>query len=337
MRAVVMSEPFDGPDRTRVLDIEVPRPGPGQVAIDVEYAGLNFLDIMARRGDPGYAPAWPYVPGLEVVGAIRELAEDVVGLAVGERVVAFTRGGGLAEVAVADAALVASLPAAAAPELAAAAPLALSSAFLLLNDVARIRAGERLLMHSAAGGIGSAVAQLAPLFEVATAIGTVGRAQKIDEARRSGWPHVFARDEELTEAVGRVAGGAVDVVLDPLGTAMLDPDLDLAAPGGRIVLFGNPAGGKPAPLPPLPRLIGGNVGIVGFSMSRLTATAPHRAAAALRRVLELVAAGQLSVPITTIESLDEVREAHQLLAEGRGTGKFVVAVDQSRRVRTRTA
>jgi NADPH:quinone reductase len=137
MRAVVMSEPSPGPDRTQVRELDTPRPGPGQVSIDVGYAGINFIDVMARRGDPGYASGWPYVPGLEVAGTIRELGAGVAGLPAGQWVAAFTRGGGLAEVAVADASLVVPVPEGVALPVAAAAPLMLSTAFLLLSDVAR--------------------------------------------------------------------------------------------------------------------------------------------------------------------------------------------------------
>ena len=109
MHALVMTEPSAGPDRTEVRQLPEPHPGAGQVSIDVGYAGINFIDVMARRGDPGYATSWPYVPGLEVAGTIREraAASQVAG---GQRVAAFTRGGGLAEIALADAALVAPLP-----------------------------------------------------------------------------------------------------------------------------------------------------------------------------------------------------------------------------------
>jgi NADPH2:quinone reductase len=115
----------------------------------------------------------------------------------------------------------------------------------------------------------------------------------------------------------------VDIVLDPLGTAMLETDLVLTAPGGRIVLFGNAGGGEQVPLPPAGRLIGGNLAVGGFSISRLWATAPHRASAGLRRVLDLIAEGRLDIAITEVSSLTEVPAVHQLLAEGRGDGKYV--------------
>jgi NADPH2:quinone reductase len=112
------------------------------VTIDVAYAGVNFMDVMARRGDAGYVGAWPYAPGLEVSGAVREIGPDVTGLAVGQRVGAFTAGGGLAEVALVRAEFVVPVPEGVQSSVAAAAPLMLTTALLLLQDAARFRPGE---------------------------------------------------------------------------------------------------------------------------------------------------------------------------------------------------
>lgn len=326
MRALVMTEPCEGLDRTEVRSTPEPRPSAGEVSIDVAFSGINFMDVMARRGDPGYAAAWPYMPGLEVSGTVRDVGTDVTGLALGQRVATFTRGGGLAEIALADAQLVVPLPDEVPFPIAAAAPLMLSTALLLLTDVARFRAGETVLMHSASGGVGTAIAQLVPALGGGRRIGTVGREDKVADAKRSGWDVVLVRDDDLAASVRDATGGGVDVILDPSGTSLLDIDLDICAPGARIALFGNPSGGQPAPLPPLGRLIGGNVALAGFSMSRLTATAPGRAADALRRVVDLLALGTLSIPVTVVGSLDEVPATHQLLADGRGSGKYVAAV-----------
>src|SRR6266568_2257806 len=111
VRALVMKEPSDGTDRTEVREADEPRPGVGEVAIEVACAGVNFLDVMARRGDPGYAMAWPYVPGLEVAGTVRATGQGVDHVRVGQRVAAFTpAGGGLAEVALAPATLTVPVP-----------------------------------------------------------------------------------------------------------------------------------------------------------------------------------------------------------------------------------
>ncbi|GAA5196532.1 zinc-binding dehydrogenase [Rugosimonospora acidiphila] len=327
MRALVMSAPSQGPELTRVEKLSEPRPAPGQVSIEVTHAGINFMDVMARRGDVGYASAWPYVPGMEVAGTVRELGDGVTGLAVGQRVAALIRsGGGLAEVAVAEASLTVPLPGAVASPVAAAAPLMLSTALLLLTDAARFRPGETVLMHSAGGGVGSAVAGLVPLLGGGSRIGVVGRANKVAGARDAGWDSVLVRGDDLAARAREVAGGGVDVILDPSGTGMLDVDLEVAAPGARIVLFGNAGGGRPEPLPALGRLIGGNVALAGFSFTRLAATAPQRVASALSRVLSLLADGQLALPVTEVGSLDEVPATHQLLAEGRGGGKYVARV-----------
>ena len=113
-------------------------------------------------------------------------------------------------------------------------------------------------------------------------------------------------------------GVGADIVLDPQGTVLLDTDLAVTAPGGRIVLFGNAGGGQPAALPPFGRLLGGNLAIGGFSITGLWANAPHRASAGLRRVLDLIADGRLDIAITEVGSLAETPA--RAAAAGRGPG-----------------
>src|SRR5262252_9238758 len=134
MKAVIMTAPALDGSTTGVADIDERRPGPGQVAIDVAYAGVNFIDVMARRGDPGYAPAWPYVPGLEVAGTIRSVGAGAREQRAGQRVAAFTPGGGLAEVAIAAAEVTVAVPPGVPLGTAAAAPVVVSTALLLLTD-----------------------------------------------------------------------------------------------------------------------------------------------------------------------------------------------------------
>lgn len=320
----MMTEPSQRADRTQIREIEKPRPGPGEVTVDVTYAGINFLDVMARRGDAGYAGAWPYAPGLEVSGTVREIGPGVTGLTAGQRVAAFTGGGGLADVVLVPAGFAVPVPDQVPSQLAAAAPLMLTAALLLLQDAAGFRPGRTVLMHSASGGMGNAVAQLVPLLGGGLRIGTVGRPEKVASALESGYDVALARDADLAGAVRAATGGAgTDIVLDPLGATMLETDLAVTAPGGRIVLFGNAEGGEQALLPPAGRLIGGNLAIGGFSITRLWATAPHRASAGLRRVLDLITEGQLDIAITEVGSLADVPAVHQLLAEGCGHGKYV--------------
>lgn len=327
MRALVFDAAAPDTSTSRVAELPVPEPGRGQVSIDVVYAGVNFKDVMARRGDPGYVTSWPFVPGLEVAGTVRALGTDVTGLAPGEPVVAFTGQGGLAEVAVAEAALTARVPEDLALQRAAAAPGALVSAELLIGDLGRLRPGESVLVHSAAGGVGQAAAVLARLAGAHLVLGTVGAAGRTAAALQAGYDAVLVRGPGLASAVREATDGSgADLVLDPQGTALVGLDLELAAPGARIVLFGNAPGAPFAPLPPLQTLMAANATITGFSLAALAAAAPTRVAGALARVLDHLAAGHLHTKLTTVEGLVAAAGAQQALAEGRGPGKQIVHV-----------
>ncbi|TGB07180.1 zinc-binding alcohol dehydrogenase family protein [Streptomyces sp. MZ04] len=327
MRALIMVGP-GGSERSEVREVEVPRPGRGEVTVDVACAGLNFMDVMARRGDAGYASAWPYRPGLEIAGTIRELGDGVTQFAVGDRVAAVTSsGGGLAEVATAPANLTIAVPEGVPAATAAATPLGLATALLLLSDAGRFAPDETVLVHSASGGIGTAVAKLVPLLGGGRLIGTVGRPEKADAARKAGYDVVLPRGEATADSLRAANGGqGIDVVLDPLGTTALALDLDVAATGARVVLFGNAGGGALDALPPAGRLIGGNISVTGFSHRGLVAGAPHRVAAAIAKALALVAEGNLEVPVTELVDLADVPATHDLMAQGQGAGKYVVGL-----------
>ncbi|MGI8589891.1 MAG: quinone oxidoreductase family protein, partial [Nakamurella sp.] len=313
---------------TRVVHTQTPTPGPGQVSINVAYAGINFMDVMTRRGDPGYAPlGWPLVPGLEVAGTVRAAGPGVCNLRVGDRVAAKVSGGGLAEIVVADSNLVAPAPERLDLSAAAAAPLMLATAVLLLRDVAQLRAGERLFMHAVSGGVGSIVPQVAQTLGVGVRVGSVGRPSSIAGATAAGWDHVLHHDDAIEDAARRAAGGGFDVILDPTGTTSLDLDLAIAAPGARIILFGNAGGTAPATLPPFGRLLAGNVGLLGFSITALSRTNPDRVTDALVAGLDMLDQGHVLMPVTVIESLTDVGAVHDLLANRAGTGKYIVRVN----------
>lgn len=322
MRAVVFDGPAPDASATRVAERPVPEPGPGQIAVDVHHAGVNFIDVMSRRGD--YVTAWPFVPGLEVAGTIRALGPGVDGPAPGTRVAAFSGVGGLAEVAVVSAALAVEVPSSVGLAQAAAAPAALTTAELLVAHTARVRPGDTVLVHTAAGGVGHAIAQRARRVGGVALGGTVGRAERVPAALAAGYDWVVARGEHVAEEVRERTGGrGADVILDPQGTELLALDLELLAPGGRIVLFGNVTGAL-GPLPAAGALYTGNAAIAGFSLTRWAATEPERVAGALRAVLDDLATGAHAVEITEVPGLEASPAAQQALAEGRGPVKQVV-------------
>ncbi len=174
-----------GNDVLEQVVLPEPHPGPGHISIDVADAGVNYAEAMFRRGALGGEP--PFVPGMDVSGTVRAVGPDVTGLSVGQRVAAMAVVGGCAEVALAPAAAVLLLPESMDLLTAAALAMAGQTVLGLLEEAARLRVGDHLLVHAAAGGIGTLLAQAARELGGGRLIGTVGDPAKIPYAERSGY------------------------------------------------------------------------------------------------------------------------------------------------------
>ncbi|GAA6526130.1 zinc-binding alcohol dehydrogenase family protein [Intrasporangium sp. DVR] len=310
-----------------MAQVDPPQPGEGMVAIAVTWAGINFKDVMQRRGDSGYADSYPVAPGLEVSGTIIAAGPGVPADSVGRRVCAVTANGGLAEVAVADWSLTVDIPDGVSDRSAAAAPGALTSAALLVDAFGRVRAGDVLLVHSAAGAVGRAVAQVARHRGAARLIGMVGAPSRVSAAQTNGYDEVLVRGDTTPEALRAMLHRApIDLIIDPLGTAMMDFDLQVSGPGSRIIISGNAPGGPMAATPDIRALMGMGVQIGGFSLSALMARSPDLVAKAMRQVLELLRDGILVPELTTVPELAAVPGIHDALAAGAGQGKYVVDI-----------
>jgi NADPH2:quinone reductase len=230
-------------------------------------------------------------------------------------------------VAVADFALAAEIPDGLTEQLAAATPGALTSAALLVDLFGRVGPGDVILVHSAAGAVGRAVAQLARHRGASKLIGMVGAASRIQDAQSNGYDEVFVRGEvSAQELRSRTHPAVVDLVIDPLGTEMLTFDLDLAAPGTRIIITGNASGSPMADPPSIPRLMGRGAQVGGFSLAALMTTAPNLVAHAMRTVLGLLGDGVIEPVLTLVPGLSAVPAVHDALAAGEGHGKYVVDV-----------
>src|SRR5947209_8156818 len=237
MRAVLV-EQYGGPQVLTLAELAEPEPGPGQVAINVAYAGVNYADVLARRD--GYQVAsLPFVPGLEVSGTVRALGPGAAGLAVGEKVAAFIPSGGYAEIALATTASVYPLPEGASPREAATWLAVLPTAYALIDGPAGPAPGESVLVHSAAGGVGTVAGQLAKAAGAANVYGVVSSSEKVAYALRFGYDRVFVGDEYVAALPEATGGQGIDVILDPVGGDTLRENLKLLARFGRLVSFGN--------------------------------------------------------------------------------------------------
>ncbi|MEV0528737.1 zinc-binding dehydrogenase [Streptomyces sp. NPDC050439] len=323
MRAVEFRT-YGGPEVLRSVQATVPEPGPGQVTIESAWAGVNFADVKARA--EGYrVTTLPFRPGLEVSGHIRAVGEGVEGLRVGQEVAALVDGGGYAEVVLAEATAVFALPDGVDLRTAATVPTVLPTARALVHEVGRLRAGESVLVHGAAGGIGTAVGQLARAAGASAVYGVVSTDTKAKYALQHGYDEVFLADA-FTEDVRRAtAGRGVDLILDPVGGDTLRRGLSALAVFGRLVSFGNAGGSEPWHVGQ-PDLYAQGRSIGGFSVLALAQTAPAAVRSLTEHALQAVAEGVVSLPVTAEFPLSDAADAHRLMGGRTSTGKLLLRV-----------
>ncbi|WP_406315363.1 zinc-binding dehydrogenase [Streptosporangium sp. NBC_01639] len=307
-----------------LTEVGTPEPAPGEVTIDVAYAGVNFADIKARS--VGYrVSALPFVPGLEVSGRIHAVGEGVSGLRPGQEVVAFISGGGYAETVAVPAVTAFPLPEGISLRTGATLPTVLPTAHALLHEVGRLREGESVLIHGAAGGVGIAAGQLARLGGAGAVYGVVSSREKAEQALKYGYDEVFVGDG-FPEDVRRATGGlGVDLLLDPVGGETLLRSLDTLALFGRLVSFGNAGDAAPWRVGQA-ELYAGARSVSGFSILTLSQTDPRRLADIAGRAFHTVTAGRVELPVTAEFALAEAAEAHRLVETRTTTGKLLLKV-----------
>jgi NADPH:quinone reductase len=304
VKAVVLESTGD-PDVLMLRDVPEPSAEDGQTLVHVRGAGINFLEILVRQGRYPQAPELPWIPGVEVAGE----TED------GRRVVGLVRqsGGGYAERAPVEDDWLFDLPEGASFEEGAAFLMAFLTAWIPLTRQADVRAGTRVLVHAAAGGVGSAAVQVAGVLG-AEVCATAGREEKLALPRSLGATALTY--EELGEL------DPVDVVFDPVGGQLFADSLRLLRPLGVAIAIGF-AGGRWEPLDPA-LLVGRNVGAQGFYLGRLMQLRPELVRDAARDVLRLWSAGLVRPIVGATYPLAEAAEAHRLVEERRSTGKVVL-------------
>lgn len=316
-----------GPEVFEEIDRPVPEAGVGQVLIQVAYAGVNFAEVQHRRGEFG-APDGPDgydVPGLEISGTIATIGAGVVGLTEGEAVAAYLPGfGGYAEYAVADATLVrpiGGVPAAVAAGL----PCVFPTAYGVLHDAGRLRPGETVLIHAAAGGVGSAAARIARTLNAGRIFGTVGSADKLALAGSLGYDALFSRDDFAGQVLEATDGRGADLVLDPVGGPVRKASLEALAPFGRVVVYGD-LGRHEDWTADVWDLWKTNKTIAGFNIGDLSRRSPATIGDYLADALSALESGGLTLPDPQVEPLAAASAVHQQLESATTSGKTVLRV-----------
>jgi NADPH:quinone reductase-like Zn-dependent oxidoreductase len=341
VKAIQISRP-GGHEQLRLVELPPPALRAGEVHVAVEAVGVNFADIAVRMGL--YASAkhyvgWPITPGFEFSGTVRALGAGVTGFAVGQAVFGITRFGGYAsEVSVPWAQLFARPERWSSAE-AAAFPTVYLTAWYALRELCKLRPAARVLVHSAAGGVGGAATQIAVACG-ARVLGTVGSPQKLAAARQAGAEQVIDRSQGPWQVQARtLVPGGFDVVLDAHGAESLRHGYALLAPAGRLIIYGfhglltrgraRPSYARLA-LGYLrtPRfnpfeMTGQNRGVLAFNLSYLFERGDILAEA-MTELLSWVRAGRIQPPPVRTYPLHEVGRAHAALESGDSTGKLVL-------------
>jgi NADPH2:quinone reductase len=312
-----------GPEVLRWEDVEVGSPGPGEARLRQTAVGLNYIDIYHRNGLYPL-PALPAVIGMEAAGLIEEIGEGVANVFPGQRVAyASPPPGGYAEERLMLADRLVPLPDGIDDKQAAAMMLQGMTAQYLLRRTYRVRAGDPILVHAAAGGVGSILCQWAKHLG-AVVIGTAGSDDKAAIARRNGCDHtiVYSR-ENFAQRVREITGGAgVAVVYDGVGKATFEGSLDSLRLLGLMVSYGNASG----PLPPFDSSILSQKGSLFFTRPTLmhyTAKTEDLQASA-RELFDVVLGGYVRIAINQTYSLKDAAQAHRDLEARKTTGSTVL-------------
>ena len=312
-----------GPDNLRYDDVEVGDPGPGEVRLRQTAIGLNYIDVYHRTGLYPLGDL-PHAIGMEAAGVVDALGAGVTGLKVGDRVAyAAPPVGAYAEVRLMPADRVVILPDAISDETGAAMMMQGMTVEYLIRRTYRVKAGETVLLHAAAGGIGLIACQWLKHLG-ATVIGTVGSPEKAELARAHGCDHpVNYREESFVERVKEVTGGqGVPVVYDSIGKDTWDDSLDCLQPLGLMVTFGNASG----PVPPV------NLGVLGQKGSLyvtrptlMTYTAKREdLEASAQALFEVVLSGAVKIEVHQTYPLAETAQAHRDLEGRKTTGSTIL-------------
>ena len=339
MRAVEVSK-FGPPEVLRIVEIPRPAVGEREVRVRVKAFGLNFADIFARLGYYPAIPKPPFIPGLEFSGVVDEIGNQVKGFRRGTRVFGFTKLKAYAEYVSVPAEMLTRMPSRMSFDDGAAIGVTFLTAFHALVTLGQIKKGERLLLHAAAGGVGTAALQIARHLGAAI-YATVGSDAKMEIAKVHGADLVINYSEEDFAAIIRkeTNGIGVDVVLDSVGGRTMRKGWKLLAPMGRYILYGFAAAAgrkgvskiratiEAASVPLLypPSLVSKNVSFSGFNLFFLFDKTDYLREA-MKTMLAWYGQGIVRPVIGAVFPFEKIREAHEFLQSRQSIGKVVVRV-----------
>ncbi len=323
MKAIRITE-LGGPEVMRLSEVETPQPKAGEVLIKVAAAGINYADLMQRQGTYLTRTRTPIILGFEVAGTIAALGEGVTTLHEGMRVAAFCDGG-YAEYTIANAHSVIPIPEILDFTHAAAFPVQGLTAYQILRESAHLQAGESVLVHAAAGGVGTLAVQIAKLMGAGTVIGTASTEAKLDLVHSLGADVVinYSKPDWAEQVKQATNGKGVDIIMEMVGGDVAEKNLQSLAPFGRMVVFGA-ASGQMVQFSGI-QLMYKNQAVIGYWLTAWLSRA-DRVAAAIVDLMQYLASGKLQIVVGQTFPLADAAAAHHAIAARKTTGKVVLLV-----------
>ncbi|MCY7420999.1 MAG: zinc-binding dehydrogenase [Chitinophagaceae bacterium] len=336
MKAIYLTKQGDAFSSFEQREVPKPKAGKGQALIKVEAFGLNFADVMARRGMYKEAPPLPCLLGYDVAGTIEQLGDGVTGFSVGDRVMAMTRFGGYAEYALTEALAMAKIPTSISSAAATALTTQYCTAYYASAYVTNLFAGDSVLVQAGAGGVGTALIQYAK-YKGCQIFATAGSSDKIEYLKKCGVHHpINYKSQDFVEEVKKVTGkNGVDIVFDAVGGKSVKKGMTLLNSGGRLVCYGaadlsdkNIFGKLKSVLDfgiyhPL-FLMMPSKAIIGVNMLKIADNKPQIIQHCLQKVVDLVDKGVFVPEVGQVFKPAEIGAAHDFLEKRKSIGKVVV-------------
>ncbi len=327
MKTIQFTE-YGGPEVLKTIDMEKPKPGPTEVLIEIHAIGVNYADTARREGQYVVPTKLPFVPGAEIAGVVVEAGAEVTNINIGSRVVTLIESGGYAEYAAVDSRSVIMLKEEIDFKQAVSLPLQGLSAYHILKTMGGLSKDETVLVHAAAGGVGTLAVQLAKLFGARKVIATASTDEKLELAKSLGADVCinYTKESWHQEVLDATEGRGVDVALEMAGGDVFKNTLKCLAIFGRIVIYGV-ASGEQAVMHPS-SLMARNQSVIGFFLPQIMRKR-ELYQRSVRELFDYLEEGKLQVIIGDTYPLEEASKVHELMQSRKTSGKIILEVNHS--------
>ncbi|MDQ0153938.1 quinone oxidoreductase family protein [Robertmurraya andreesenii] len=322
MKAIQFIE-YGGPEVLKLVELERPTPKDYEVLIEIKAIGVNYADTARREGQYVVPTKLPFIPGAEIAGVITAVGDKVTKVVPGTRVVTLIESGGYAEFALADERSVIPLSDHLSFDMAVALPLQGLSAYHILKTMGRLESGETVLVHAAAGGVGSLAVQLAKIFGAGKVIATASSEEKLQLAGELGADVLvdYTKEGWEEEVLQATDGRGVNVALEMAGGEIFNKTLKCLATNGRLVIYGVASGQQSRFYPS--SLMARNQSVIGFFLPQIMRKR-ELLQSSLEELFTYLADGRLKLTIGDVFELGEAAQVHELMQSRKTKGKLIL-------------